>query len=381
MSSTVGNAHQLFGLIERIYATVQNPALWTPVVAEISQIVGGDSIAIYAGFPDSKTPELLAVNAIGAPAWKAFAEHYALINPLMQRCEQKFLPGTTWSSEQGMSDAELERTEFYTDFYEPNDMHYTLGLRIPLWGSAAGSLSCQRSKAAGPFDPQTDIVIQTLKPHLQRALTLHHQMSQMQTRILGLGAAFDAFDQAIFCIDAAGCVVFSNHLAETLLRTGSGLRLVQNRLRAALPDVDCSLQQLLSSALNLDLIQSPQNDASLRFISIERANHAEPLRLSAAPFRPGSEAPANNIAALVFVYDPERRPASRSHALRTLYGLTPAEIRVAEHLLAGLEIRELAAKMVMTLETARFHVKRILAKTGARRQSELMRLMLSLPGV
>jgi DNA-binding CsgD family transcriptional regulator len=66
--------------------------------------------------------------------------------------------------------------------------------------------------------------------------------------------------------------------------------------------------------------------------------------------------------------------------LRTLYGLTPTETRVAEHLLAGLEIRELAAKMVMTLETARFHVKRILAKTGAHRQSELMRLMLSLPG-
>jgi DNA-binding CsgD family transcriptional regulator len=34
----------------------------------------------------------------------------------------------------------------------------------------------------------------------------------------------------------------------------------------------------------------------------------------------------------------------------------------------------------ITLETARFHLKRVLTKTGARRQSELMRLMLSLPG-
>jgi DNA-binding CsgD family transcriptional regulator len=35
--------------------------------------------------------------------------------------------------------------------------------------------------------------------------------------------------------------------------------------------------------------------------------------------------------------------------------------------------------MGLTLETARFHVKRVLAKTGTKRQTELMRLMLSLP--
>jgi DNA-binding CsgD family transcriptional regulator len=36
--------------------------------------------------------------------------------------------------------------------------------------------------------------------------------------------------------------------------------------------------------------------------------------------------------------------------------------------------------MTITFETARFNLKRVLAKTGTRRQAELMRLMLSLPG-
>jgi DNA-binding CsgD family transcriptional regulator len=36
--------------------------------------------------------------------------------------------------------------------------------------------------------------------------------------------------------------------------------------------------------------------------------------------------------------------------------------------------------MRITLATARFQLKRVLAKTGTHRQSELMRLMLSLPG-
>jgi DNA-binding CsgD family transcriptional regulator len=66
--------------------------------------------------------------------------------------------------------------------------------------------------------------------------------------------------------------------------------------------------------------------------------------------------------------------------MRKLYKLTPAEGRIADLLLEGLEVREVSQRLGVTLETARFHVKRVLAKTGVRRQSELVRLMLGLPG-
>jgi DNA-binding CsgD family transcriptional regulator len=368
---------RLLELIERIYATVQNPELWSGVVGEISQALGGDSIAIYAGFPGSKTPELLAMNDIAADAWKPFSEYYALINPLMPRFEQRFAPGTTWFSQDGMSDAELEPTEFYQDFYRPNDMHFSLGLRIPLWGAAAGSMSCQRSKAAGAFAPETDRIVQTLKPHLQRALTLHHQMTGIEAQRLGLGAAFDAFDQGVFLLDAAGRVVYANSRAEAVLRAAEGLKLAQGRLRAVLPDQDQPLQQLLQAALRLGVA----NGTPSRFLLLSRRRQTLPLRVSAAPFRLESAWLGAGVGAVVFVHDPALQAASRAEAMRALFGLTPTESRVAEHLLAGLETNELAARMAITQQTARFHIKRILAKTGTRRQTELMRLMLSLPGV
>jgi hypothetical protein len=52
--------------------------------------------------------------------------------------------------------------------------------------------------------------------------------------------------------------------------------------------------------------------------------------------------------------------------------------RIADLLAGGNEVGEVAAGI--TFETARFHVKRVMAKTGVRRQTELVRLMLSLPG-
>jgi DNA-binding CsgD family transcriptional regulator len=84
--------------------------------------------------------------------------------------------------------------------------------------------------------------------------------------------------------------------------------------------------------------------------------------------------------ALVQFSDPFAIPRSRSAVLRALYGLTPTESRLADLLLQGLEVRDAAERMTTTLETARFHLKRVMAKTGTRRQTELMRLMLSLPG-
>ena len=53
---------------------------------------------------------------------------------------------------------------------------------------------------------------------------------------------------------------------------------------------------------------------------------------------------------------------------------------MADLIAQGDEVREAALAMRTTLETARFHMKRVLTKTGARRQAELVRLVVSLPG-
>jgi len=55
-------------------------------------------------------------------------------------------------------------------------------------------------------------------------------------------------------------------------------------------------------------------------------------------------------------------------------------VDLSDLLLRGREMQEVANGLGLTLETARFHTKRVLSKTGTRRQTELMRLMLSLPG-
>lgn len=104
------------------------------------------------------------------------------------------------------------------------------------------------------------------------------------------------------------------------------------------------------------------------------------LRVVVTPFHSSEVLLGDQPAALVFFSDPDARPASRAAILRGLYCLTPTECRLAGLLVEGLDVATAAEQLKMTVETARFHLKTIFRKTGARRQSDLMRLVLGLPG-
>ena len=67
--------------------------------------------------------------------------------------------------------------------------------------------------------------------------------------------------------------------------------------------------------------------------------------------------------------------------LRCHFGLTPAEARLALHLVAGETLRSAEVKLSISYETARTHLKNIYNKTGTCRQAELVVVILTaLPG-
>jgi hypothetical protein len=244
-----GGATPLLDVIETIYAAVEQPEFWEPVLARIAATLQGESIALFADFPDYRTPNVLAKDGLREDAWDVFVRYYASISPLIARGEQRFTIDETWFGHIAIPDAEFERTEFYNDFCKPNDIHYTAGLRILVPGASAVSFSCQRPFSAGPFDAQADAVIQTLKPHLRRALALHNRFSVMQAGALGLEAALNAHDRAVLGLDAARRVVFLNRTAEAVLQTVDGLRLINGHLDCVRPEDRHTLSALLAGAV------------------------------------------------------------------------------------------------------------------------------------
>lgn len=86
------------------------------------------------------------------------------------------------------------------------------------------------------------------------------------------------------------------------------------------------------------------------------------------------------VAALVLLAEPARGVAIDADLAAAVLGLTPTESRVAVMLARGRSVCEIAAAMERKESTVRYHIKQIYAKHGLRRQSELVRLVLSLAG-
>ena len=93
-----------------------------------------------------------------------------------------------------------------------------------------------------------------------------------------------------------------------------------------------------------------------------------PIRLSARDLF------ARCDAALILTPIGRTAPAP-SEALQTLFDLTPAESRLARSLADGEALEAIASKLGVTRNTASTHLKRVFAKTGCKRQAELVSLL------
>lgn len=74
--------------------------------------------------------------------------------------------------------------------------------------------------------------------------------------------------------------------------------------------------------------------------------------------------------------DPGAPPRIDSAHLRDLFGLTGAEARLAVLLLEGLPPAQSARRLGISVHTVRSQLRELFAKTGTRRQSELVRVLL-----
>jgi DNA-binding CsgD family transcriptional regulator len=84
---------------------------------------------------------------------------------------------------------------------------------------------------------------------------------------------------------------------------------------------------------------------------------------------------------LIVIQDLDQMRVDLPRAARKLFGLTAAEARVACALVNGCTVTEIANAHQVTRATVRAQVRHILAKTGVKRQADVVRLLLHLPNL
>ncbi len=317
----------------------------------------------------------------------------------LKRCLERFRAADCGVSQLLVTKHELQRLDFHADYLRPFDVGPMMWTKIVERLGYHASISIVRARKAPYFDQPELELLTTLAPHLRQALGLSRTLRGLQSANAMLAKGIEEMGIAICMVRQDGTVLRSTEGVERLFAAqDGGVSLHKGRLRVADHSEQQALDALIMGACLTGANRGLQNPVSVRSqaagnaavrswtapaggaMLIHRKHSLRPLHVVVSPFCPGALMNEPEATALIQFSDPSAIPKSRAAVLRALCGLTPTESRLADLLLQGLEVRDAADRLGTTLETTRFHLKRILAKTGAGRQTDLMRLMLSLPG-
>lgn len=285
---------------------------------------------------------------------------------LLQATSQTNRVNRFWNiTEDFVSQNRLRGSAIYHGFYSAigDDTRHVLGATFDTpWG--LGAIGIHRGEHTSAFGDAQLQGMQALALDLRRMLVIRSKLWTAHTQQRASRAALDGLTLAILQTDRSGKILTANAAAETLLRTpGSSLRGRGGKIAA-----DGLVATRLAEALwRATDPEAPQ--ASL----VRLGDGPHDLTLTVSPL-PGA-APSRAL----LVVKPAETTSLIADRLRTYLGLTPAEADIAASLWRGHSPGEIAATRGASEQTVRSQIKALLAKTGCRRQVELLALIGGLP--
>ncbi len=217
-------------------------------------------------------------------------------------------------------------------------------------------------------------MIERLLPHLRQFVRVRHALVNAKALGSTVTTLLENTRCGVLQLDPRGRIVAVNDYARNLLREGDGLAGRGGFLRAASAEDDAALQQLLAKALPPFGTRGESGSMAIKRLTAapRLVLHVSPLSDLEVDMRP------SRVAALVLVVDPRNRGRIDPGLVGAVFGLPPAESRVAVLLAQGLTVGNIAIATGRRESTIRWYVKEILRKQGMARQVELVQQVLSL---
>ncbi|WP_341643920.1 helix-turn-helix transcriptional regulator [Thauera sp. SDU_THAU2] len=277
-----------------------------------------------------------------------------------------------------MTEAEWRRTAYYQHWCEPVDVFHVMGADISTPDSGKLRFRLTRAESAPRFSDLDRSRCEALLPHLRRALHIHNLLDRSESLGSLYSQAIGRLSVGTIVLDDSGRVLEQNLIARELLEASDGLKLVGGRLEASYPSDNRELQSLIRNAF---VRQRPGGGDALMAasaMSVSRPSGQVSLGVVVEPVPSQEWAEGKGQpSVLVYIRDATGKSLASTAAAKQLFNLTPAETALAMELANGLSLEEAAEALNIRRNTARAHLRSIFSKTGVRRQTELVRIMLN----
>ena len=262
-----------------------------------------------------------------------------------------------------MSEQEMKKHPYYQEFLAPLRLQGFAGIKIGS-GKNVYCISIQRSFEQGLFSSTELRSLQRLSSVLDSVAATAEALAFARGE--AALSSFDIASTASLLLDRKGDVVRLNVAAEKL--TVSDLQIVNRKLvswdREANRRLDDAIKQLIWT----------RRATSVRPIIFPRVGRS-PIVIYGVRTADLTDTPFSRFNAILVLADPDSRPRPAAETLQAVFGLTPAEARLADGLVSGGDLNSEAERLKLSRETVRNQLKSIFAKTGTHRQSDLVAML------
>jgi DNA-binding CsgD family transcriptional regulator/PAS domain-containing protein len=215
-------------------------------------------------------------------------------------------------------------------------------------------------------------LLELLAPYVRRAIRVGLQLNVQRSEADSLLELLDSLTLGVVLLDPKSRVRFANRSAAKALGSTPGAARLGDPVHETEREVRT---EALRRLMRAEVLGGGAGEAPA-------PGPGPALQVFSAPLSwpERDTALAARFATVLFLGDPGASAPDPREALQALYGLTPAEARLARALADGLSIAEAAEALSIQLSTARSVLKSVFAKTGTRRQASLVGLVLAAPG-
>ena len=196
----------------------------------------------------------------------------------------------------------------------------------------------------------------------------------------GFGA-LDLLNIGVVVCGSSGEMLVANDTAQEILRARDGLELDAQGVLCATCQSGASLAGVIQQVARTARNGVHNNNVDSAF-AVRRPSRKRALTLFVRAVNAKAEPPADHeAAALVMIVDAALPVEATELELGQLYGFTSTEAQLANLLMEGMALEDCGDELGIRRTTVRMHLRNIFAKTGARRQGELVALLLKSIGL
>lgn|SRR5262245_16214154 len=367
-------------LLELIYDAALDPGCWQAFLDALPACFGNASGVMH--FESAEASSMPVSIGFGHdPAFAAsFQTYYYSINPYPVVGFQTLPVGEVACSSRVVPVETVEKSEFFNDWMRPQGISSDhLGMLLQRSSGARVLFAVSPHVSVYSRHRETYAAqLQLLAPHMVRAIEINRTMSAAHIAEQSLAGTLEALGAAAFLVSRSGRILIANAKAQTLMRTE---RVVMVDSFKTLRATCCTGDKTLSAAIAAAETVSTKHDRHpLRLTSCASgdvyAAWVLPIRIPrddmpSRRFERFSERGANP-AALVLLTLARSGMVIPPRAIQVVFGLSPAEARLASAIAAGHNLVDYANGAGLSRNTVRNQLAVVFAKTGTSRQTELV---------